>query len=192
MNTTSVLIEFLISGLQFCLAVVLILFSFVFDFRALPADELKGAELPLAAVLLPIAYPVGVFVDNLADRFGRKYSLRWRTAELSDPAQSVMAIQMITRDPFLKDYFEYCRIRIRISRSSVLNFAVLTTGVVAFTASNFYTVPRVWLVILAELLIGSCFTILALYSWSKITKRQIRALKNAWDVWSAHKQELHP
>ncbi len=66
MNTTLLFVDLLISGVQVGIWLCLLVASFVgFDPAAL--KELKGWEVAIAAALLPILYPAGVFVDNLAD-----------------------------------------------------------------------------------------------------------------------------
>lgn len=189
MNTTSVILEFLISGLQFTLSLVLVVFCFV-SVDSVPFEQLKGADLALAALLLPIAYPLGVFVDNLADALFAGRERKLRGAQVPDNKKSVMALLVVTRDPFLTQHFEYGRVRIRISRSSALNFSLLTIASVVFTIANFHSRGGILItIIVIESVLGIALTSLALYSWQHVTKSQSLRLKHAWYIHARLKEE---
>lgn len=66
MTTTALLIEHLIGGMHALVWFALIVLT-LFGFHWIDIDKLKGTEAFVLPLLLAIAYPFGVFIDNLAD-----------------------------------------------------------------------------------------------------------------------------
>ena len=66
MNTTSVLVEHLLSGVQAMVWFTLLTLS-IFGFDWINPEKFKGFETLSSFVLLAITYPLGIFIDNLSD-----------------------------------------------------------------------------------------------------------------------------
>ncbi len=171
MNTTSLFVDLLISGIQVAIWLCLLLASFV---GADPAAlrELKGWELPIAVVLLSIVYPAGIFIDNLADEVlkvvvGRRIRRRFGLRE----GDSVTNLLELKRNESLSKLLEYQRTRIRICRSSLFNFALITLSGELFVWWQWRPAFGVSQPLLAWLIAvsGVVLTALAGLSWYLIT-----------------------
>lgn len=170
MNTTSLFIDLLISGIQVALWLCLLIAS-VLGFDPKILKEIKGWEVVLAVALLTIVYPVGIFIDNLADELLRPIGRKIRKQFHLDDSPSVMKLLTRTKDDSLSRYFEYVRTRIRISRSSAFNFALITIFGELFILTRWspaFGVPR-WLLAVLIGILGIALTALAFYSWYRIT-----------------------
>jgi hypothetical protein len=170
MNTTSLFIDLLISGMQVALWLCLLIAS-VIGVDPKFVKEIKGWEVVLAVVLLPVVYPVGIFIDNLADDLLRPLGRRIRSRFKLDDSPSVMKLLTRTKDDSLSRYFEYVRTRIRISRSSALNFALITLFGEVFVLSRWEPAfgSSRWLLAVLVGSLGGILTTLAFYSWYRIT-----------------------
>jgi hypothetical protein len=150
-------------------SIILLVLCFLgFDWVNL--ERLKGFEALLAALLLPIVYPTGVFIDYLADMIFNRWESNIRAAYDLDKTQTAVRLLMQTKDPSLAARFAYIRSRIRISRSSSLNFALITITSVAFTITRCRNVPKFpfWRVVFLEAFIGASLAILAWLAWRHI------------------------
>ncbi|NOT60633.1 MAG: hypothetical protein HOP19_10470 [Acidobacteria bacterium] len=171
MSTTSLFIELLITGVQAGLWIGLLVLTLLgFDWVNL--ERLKGFEAFLAALALAVIYPLGVLVDYLADELFRKWDLRLRVKHKIDSEQSVWPLLMRITNVALTAQLSYIRNRIRICRSSALNFGLLTlmgTALIGFrcrTKPGFPFWPALWL----EILVGIGLTTLATLAWHRLTR----------------------
>ena len=147
MNTTSLFVDLLISGIQVALWLCLLIGS-VLGVDPKLLKEIKGWEVMLAAVLRKIRQPFHL-----------------------DDSPSVMKLLTRTKDEFLSRYFEYVRIRIRISRSSTLNFGLITIFGELFILTRWqpaFGLSR-WLLAILVGSLGLALTAFAFYSWYRIT-----------------------
>ncbi len=133
--------------------------------------SVKDWDAVLAVLLLPIVYPVGIFIDNLADDLLRPIGRRIRKRFTLDETPSVMKLLAKTKDDFLSRYFDYVRTRIRISRSSALNFTLITFFGELFLwirwRPTFGATQGEWMGMVG--LLGGILTALAVFSWYRIT-----------------------
>lgn len=170
MTTTALFIELLIAGLQSAIWIGLIVLS-VFGTDWINLERLKGFETILAVILLPIVYPLGVLIDYLADRVFTRWQKPLRHLYLKDKTQSALKLLTQTKDPFLTNYLDYIRRRIRLSRSAAINFALITVVSVIFTVVRCRS--RVgfpfWKAVLFEVALGALLTGVAVLAWHKIT-----------------------
>jgi len=170
MSTTSLFVDLLISGIQVAIWLCLLVGCILGVDTSILA-KIKEWDAVLAVLLLPIVYPVGIFVDNLADDLLRPINRRIRRSLLLDETSTVMKLLSETKDDFLSRYFDYVRTRIRISRSSALNFALITLFGELFVwmrwQPSFGAKQGVWMGMIA--LIGGLLTALAVFSWYRIT-----------------------
>ena len=175
MSTTVLFIEHLLTGIQTGLWITLFALS-ILDVEGLPLSLNDGAITIAAVIVLAIVYPLGVFVDNAADklfgRWSRKVRARAAEAEMKEPLlPTAMQILRESNEEFLASYFGYIRTRIRICRSAALNFALLTVAGVIFTLvelANSY--PSVWRLLLVEIVLGCAITSFAMWSLKSVTE----------------------
>lgn len=182
MSTTTLFVDLLIIGIQVAVWLVLLILC-VFGYRWIDVDILRGWEAPLGLTLLGVVYPIGIFVDNLADALLGRWRDAIRDKYVTEPSQNVMTLLMTARDDRLAAYYEHLRVRIRISRSSAFNFGMIAVLFPIFTTcwvQSFGGVSK-WLV--AGVVGGLSATIasLALYTWSAVThgfyEKQVRGLQ---------------
>jgi hypothetical protein len=140
--------------------------------------------LTLTVVLLPIIYPAGVFIDNLADRLFRPWELKIREPYNLKKTQTALTLLMRTKDQSLASHFSYIRSRIRISRSSAFNFALMTIASVAFTVVRLRSVPKFpfWRTLLLEIIVGSSLTALASLAWLHINHSFFKWVVKGYDI----------
>ena len=170
MSTTSLFVDLLISGIQVAIWLGLLVGCVLGADPKLLARA-KEWDTVLAVLLLPVVYPVGIFIDNLADDLLRPIGRRIRKGFSLDETPSVMKLLARTKDEGLSRYFEYVRTRIRISRSSALNFALITIFGELFIwlqwKPAFGDSQGLWLGMVG--ILGVMLTALAVFSWYRIT-----------------------
>ncbi len=176
MKTTALLIEHLITGIQAAVWIALIAVSY-FGPAQLKLDAIKGFEAVAALLVLSIVYPVGVFVDNLADFLLKNWSekirdKRMHAENLQGSSLVIMKVLKDTDDDYLKAYISYIRTRMRISRSTAFNFALITISALVFTVTRLNSLPhqQFWQLVMFEAVVGTIITVSALLSWRSITK----------------------
>lgn len=179
MSTTALFIELLITGLQTFSWLALLLFC-VFGIDWIDPGRLKGYEAIMAVLLLPIVYPLGILTDYVADEVLRRWEIKTRLQFLKESNQSAVKLLIDMKDPSLANHLGYIRSKIRISRSSTLNFALLTLFSVVLTLVRFREIPGFpfWRVLFLEIILGSSLTVLAFIAWRRFNRSFFR--------WVAH------
>lgn len=189
MNTTVLFVEHLITGLQTLAWLTLLLFCFLgTDFFSI--NQIKGFESQAMLLAFAVAYPLGILVDNLADYLFYKWSDRIKCEVIEEeriqetPDEiNVTKLFANTKDGSLNDYLSYIRMRIRISRSSTLNFLLLTICLIIFTSTKRNSVnPPLsdGRLIMIEFCFGIALTALSLFSWRNINKRYFKKIVRAY------------
>jgi len=183
MSTTALFIELLITGLQAAIWLILLILC-VLGFDWINPERLKGFEAMIAVLLLPIVYPAGVFIDYLADRLFNRWEMKIRETYNLSKGWSAMRLLMQTKDPALASHFGYIRSRIRISRSSAFNFALITITGVTFTSVRCGNVPQFpfWRTIFLETVIGATLTALAIMAWRHINHSFFKWVVRGYDA----------
>jgi len=187
MTTTALLIEHLISGVQATVWLILLSLT-VFGYHWFNIDNLKRTEAYFIPLLLAIAYPLGVFVDNLADdlfkRTERKLTSKVIELEgLKGIRLTMMQVMGNADRDFAREYLAYVRSRVRLSRSTALNFLLITFIGISFTSLRLSIVldEWIWFVVIGEALLGTIVVLLALRSWfsssQTFTKQMVRVHK---------------
>jgi hypothetical protein len=169
MNTTTVLVEHLLSGVQAFIWFILITLS-IFGFDWINTESFKGFEAFLSFGSLAIIYPLGVFMDNLSDTILSKRIKKIKCRYIKNEKLGVGYILDKASEP-LTEYFTYTRMRIRISRVTFVNFILITITLVIFTitrlpnlAGNSITGILFW-----EIITGLSITVFAFWNWDTIT-----------------------
>ncbi|MGH9751260.1 MAG: hypothetical protein ACREA2_00610, partial [Blastocatellia bacterium] len=98
--------------------------------------------------------------------------------------QTAVALLMRTKDQSLASHFAYIRSRIRISRSSAFNFAMITIASVVFTVVRLRSVPKFpfWRTLLLEIFIGLSLTALAALAWRHINHSFFKWIVRGYDI----------
>jgi hypothetical protein len=170
MSTTTLFVDLLIIGIQVAIWLVLLFLS-LFGVEWIDLSKVKGWEATIGVLFLPLVYPVGVFVDHLADALLSRWRKRIRDEYVQDKSRTVMDLLMTAKDDKLSAYYDYLRIRIRISRSSAFNFSVIAVLFPVFVAvrlSGWAGVPS-WFLAVSVALASVAVAGLALYTWVGLT-----------------------
>ena len=170
MSTSTLFVDLLIIGIQVAVWLALLLLS-LFGFQWIDFSQAKGWETVIGSLLLSLVYPIGVFVDNLADTLLTGWRTKIRDRYINDKSQTAMHLLMTAKDNNLATFYAYLRIRIRISRSSALNFAVIAVlfPVFAFLRLDGWAGRSVWFVAVSVALASAAVSALALYTWYILT-----------------------
>lgn len=184
MSTTALVVEFLIIGLQAAIFSVIISCS-IFGIEWLNLDLVTKFQAPtLILLIVPFFYPIGLFVDYLAE-----HSLEYckKTIRSRYPkAKSGFELLLLCEDEWLRRYCEYQRLKIRISRSSFLMFLIITIF--------FFLLPIIKINLSLELtkitmrlslagwIAGSLLTVLAMWSWEKSTESFYSRIEEAYKI----------
>ncbi|MBK8372977.1 MAG: hypothetical protein IPL20_16845 [Saprospiraceae bacterium] len=169
MNTTTVLVEHLLSGVQAFIWFVLITLS-IFGFDWIHPESFKGFEAFLSFGSLAIIYPLGVFMDNLSDTILSKRVKKIKCSYIKNEKLGVGYILDKASEP-LTEYFTYTRMRIRISRVTFLNFIFITITLVIFTMTRLQNVAgdSLAFILFWEIITGLFITVFAFWNWNEIT-----------------------
>src|SRR3954462_277360 len=137
MNTTDLIVEFLVIGIQVALWIALI-FLLISGIDWLSAQNIKDFGAVIVALLIPISYPIGIFNDNFSDFLLKRWDNKYRAEFIKDESSSISRVRtLLNGDSPLSKLFEYQRMRIRISRSSSLNFSIIGVLLPIFIFKSF-------------------------------------------------------
>ena len=183
MSTTALFIELLITGVQAAIWLALLILC-LFGFDWVNPERLKGFEVMFAVILLPIVYPAGIFIDYLADRLFNPWEMKIRKAYNLKNTQTALKLLVEIKDQTLASHFTYIRSRIRISRSSALNFALLTISSVCFTVIRLRNIPGFpfWKTLLLEVIMGLSLTALAALAWREINHSNYKWVVRGYNI----------
>jgi hypothetical protein len=175
MSTTSLFIELLLTGVHTFLGLTLLILCF-FGFDWINLERIKDSEAVLAILLLPIVYPIGIFVDYIADDVLRPWEIKIRQQFIQNNTQSAMRLLSELKDPSLAYHLGYIRSKIRISRSSTLNFALMTVTGIAFTVIRCGGIPNFpfWRALIFEVFFGLSLTLLSFFAWRRFNRSFFR------------------
>jgi len=184
MSTTSIIIEHLISGLQAAIWIILIIFTFI-GYDWIDIAKVKELSTLITFIGFAFVYPLGIFVDDLSDKVFHKWMKKIRKKRfikegIKEDKFEATAFYLLREsgDDFLRNYFNYIRMRIRISRSASINFLFCTVTAIAFTLAQF---SLRFVLVVIELVVGGGLTLMAIFVWSRITdtfaKQIVRAYK---------------
>ena len=120
MSTTAAILELLVIGIQSLIWLAMLIVA-IFGPNWLPKDFLLLYKDYLGIIGLSFAYPLGVMIDEFADEvvFGRIYR-KLRDAKLGGP--KMFELMMETQVAPVRMYFDYSRTKIRLVRSTCVNF----------------------------------------------------------------------
>ncbi len=182
MRTTALVVEHLIVGSQTVVAIVFLLASLHgYEWLLLPAPAYQLLTLVFS---LLIAYPLGIFIDELADRAFQQYTRSIR--KKYDHREERKAFELLIRlkEKSTTQYFHYLRSRIRIARSSVLNFLLLTIASVLFTLTQLAPTlgGQLTKVVITQLIVGLLLSLLAFFCLGHFTETFARKVKQGFEL----------
>lgn len=187
MSTTALVIEHLITGLQSTIWLALLILT-VFGWNWINLKLLEDLLPVITFIGLATVYPIGIFVDEVADFIFTPWMKRIRDKrfkqEEMDPDDlevTIMNLLRKTDDEFLKTYFNYIRMRIRVSRSTSLNLVLILISAFLFTLTRLTHLKNYSLLMSTLIIVGILSIALSIWVWYKVSdtfsKQTIRAYK---------------
>ncbi|MFT6807454.1 MAG: hypothetical protein ACJA01_000674 [Saprospiraceae bacterium] len=130
LSTTELFVEHIISGILSLIWVGAIAFSVTgIDPSLMPF--IKDFWGLFALVTTAIAYPIGIFVDTIADKILERWNGRIKVKNEVQNESIILLLHKL-KDDNLTAYFTYNRFKTRVSRSSALNFLLIGITVPMF------------------------------------------------------------
>ncbi len=130
LSTTELFVEHIISGILSLIWVGAIVFSVTgIDPSLMPF--IKDFWGLFAVVTTAIAYPIGIFVDTIADKILDGWNERIKKEKEVETVSLILLLHRL-KDDNLTGYFTYNRFKTRVSRSSALNFLLIGLTVPLF------------------------------------------------------------
>lgn len=167
MTTTNVFAELLIIGIETLAWIALLIFSlWGYDWIDFAVFNNLIAAIPLAAV----AYVLGIIMDRVSDAFlaGTDHAIRRKVlGERVANSFSQLRSYVLAKSPYLSTDLDYLRSRLRIMRSSAINFGLLALTGAAFILTRVNTVAstKYWAAATA-FFAGVLLASLSYYAWS--------------------------
>ncbi len=185
MSTTSLIIEFFIIGLQALIWLLMLVLCF-FDFNWVHFDFSKLLSPIVVIFLAPIVYPIGLFIDDVADLLSEYWKKKIKqNEEINNDSLNGFRLLFLSKDEWLRKYLDYIRIRIRLSRSTALNSLIIAFIFPAFTWVRLrdYVGESTIVIIFLEIIFFLFLTSLAALSWRSFTKNFYRRIKEGYEVY---------
>lgn len=182
MSTTQLFVEHLIAGALTLFGIVLIIFA-IGGIDANLMEKLLKYEGLLTVVGVSAMYPLGIFTDNFADFLLKKSNNKLRAKhELAKDGITIAKLLVKLQDENVSKYFNYTRMRIRISRSAIFNFSFVTISLIIFflVRGNEFSSLNKWTAIIISLVFGGMLTFYAYWNWKNIANNYHRMTARIW------------
>lgn len=166
MTTTNVFAELLIIGVETLAWFALLIFClFGYGWVEFSVFNNLAIAIPLAA----LSYVAGIIMDRVSDALlaGADHKIR-RSVMGDSGAQSFAALRIyiLAQSPYLSADLDYLRSRLRIMRSSLLNFSLLAIIGAAFVLNRLpITLPTRYTATATVFLSGIVLASLSHYAW---------------------------
>lgn len=166
MTTTNVFAELLIIGIE-TLAWIALLVCCLFGYAWIDFSIFNN--LVIAIPLAAAAYVLGIMMDRVSDTLlaGADHAIRRSVlGERAAESFAQLRIYILAKSPFLSTDLDYLRSRLRIMRSSIINFAFLAaTGAAFIMSRTVMELPNKYWAAAAAFLFGILLASLSYYAW---------------------------
>lgn len=182
MNTTSIVVEHLVIGAQAFVWVILFICS-MFGFEWMEKAWMTSEVVAIVGSLV-FVYPVGIFVDEIADMCFKPLTTWIRRKHKLPDKQTVFQLLVLLENESTTQYFQYLRSRIRIARSSTINFFVITIASCVVTVtqlSHRLDADACWFV-LFEVVVGLGLTAIAFIGAYRMNDTFAKRLRWGYDI----------
>jgi len=166
MTTTNVFAELLIIGVEtLAWIALLILCLFGYDWIDFSIFNNLAIAIPLAA----FTYVLGIIMDRVSDTLlaGADHAIRQKVlGERAAQSFASLRIYILAQSPHLSTDLDYLRSRLRIMRSSMINFGLLAILAAVFILSRLPIPPPTrYFVAATTFLLGVLLASLSHYAW---------------------------
>lgn len=200
MITTAIIAEVLIIGMEASIWLLfLALALFGYEWLPMVKNFLNGWESLALIYVIGFCYVLGILVDRVADvifDFIRPQTLLGkikRVKRLSDYSHSQDShIKALAREGRAHLFLEYINIRIRITRSSALNFFLITVFSLLFVVKKLTSTDGSiqWNIVIFILVVGVALTILSALVKSVLEITFKERVSQAYNIFPEEKSEV--
>ena len=184
LSTSELLVEHIISGILSLVWIIAIVLCVVgIDPKMIEVTQRYWGLL--AVVTTAIAYPIGIFVDTVADKILHRRDNRIKEKYGLTPDQNLMNFfqKTTTNTSNTIHYFTYNRSKTRVARSSFLNFALIAIAgaLFVFIRGNSMGIENVVKIGLTTFILFAALSFTAFVLWREIANTVHRRTKQLWD-----------
>jgi hypothetical protein len=184
MTTTVIFAEIIIIGLQASIWITLVLIN-LFGTKWININILKGWESLLTVFVLGIVYTLGIVVDRTSDSIFHSFDKKLRKKFISNKHLSVseMRLRIMLKSESIAKFLEYIRSRLRIARSTSLNFFFITiTSVIFLVKQSEVNGNNIFSIVLLVASGGIVLMTFLGFIWVRITKTYYKRLDQAYKM----------
>lgn len=184
MKTTAIFAELLIVGLQAFAWISFFVLAYIgLEFKLI--DELKYIADWAALVtmlILSVAYVLGIIMDRLADSLLLRFTKAWGKKHKveGNPDFTYMRLFVRSKSEGITDFLDYIRSRLRLSRSTALNFPLILLAYIMWQYQVVTDASFPFVLVLA----GIVLECLIVYTWCRIQQTYDQRLTEAYGVLS--------
>jgi hypothetical protein len=185
MATTAVFAEILVIGFQALIWLALLILTIIGP-ENMRLNSLGGWESLLTVLVLVAAYSLGIVVDratdSLLERLDNRIAVKHMPRGLSDLTMRRLTITM--HSEALEKFLDYARSRLRISRSTTINLALIliTAAILILTRPVLPPGIRPQEAVVALMAVGIPFVALSYHAWHRISEIYYRRLTLAYEM----------
>ena len=179
MNTTAMVIEILIVGLQTVVWLTLIVLT-IFGYKWVPLETLEKWSGPIVLFIIGMSYTLGILFDRLWDFLLHKSDKKIRAEYFNDSRPSLHDVRatVFSSSERMARFIDYIRSRMRIGRASTGNFCLITINSLLFVLirlSGLENSIKFRLLVFISAL-GASLILLSLYGWKKLIRTYYKQL----------------
>jgi hypothetical protein len=196
MSTTLLFAELLIIGIQAGLWLFILFLNIVglTWLQNIQVAVISDWQALIVVFLLSFLYVMGIIVDRVADTFFSKWEYRIAKEGFPERKLPLVVLRFATSrdDEHLNHQYEYNRSRMRITRSSAINFALTTILSLSLIIVHGQNLPNIlrWNLGIAIFIFGILLSFLAMYSWRKLMRGYVGMVRD--NYLHGVQKELHP
>ncbi len=174
MNTTTLLVDILIIGIQVLVWKSVFLFSFLFSVKDLISLSEKTPTV-FILIIITISYTLGIVFDYIIANFFSKF----KSKEEKEIHRTGITINILNFDKEIHKFLDSQYARLRIARATVFNLPLITISICTYILSNNKQIDtKVCTALFFVLLIGFILTIFSYYGWKSRNKVYWGYIKN--------------
>lgn len=182
MSTTLLFAEILIIGLHSGIWFLLLLLI-IWGNNLLAIYEkylISDSKLIIGLVLVSFFYVIGIVMDRFADALFDRWYLPLKNQVLPDRKISVQQMQfgLVKANPHYESHLYYARSRMRVARSSVINFSLITMLSIIYLLTRIPPSREIYSAVAAIAIVGTLITIATFIAWKKLTITFLNFLHN--------------
>ncbi|CAH0135469.1 hypothetical protein SRABI96_00345 [Peribacillus sp. Bi96] len=192
-NTTNMLIEHLVNGFHFFVALVLLLLcildvGFFKPFFTFLTGSNKDILVAIYILFLPFVYTLGIIIDHFVDDIifnKREFKIRNEILQGKSSRQLIM----LTNDQNQASQLDSIRTKIRITRTTSFNFAIISIFSLALLLTQFTDSTHFFIILFLIILVGPTLSYLSYWSWRQNTVSFCKRVVDGYKMYEEKNKE---